>query len=517
MALFENFPYTDMHRLDLDWILKKVKDGTYTKEEMQSMIDQAIADMDLPDLPENVRLKTDPLSMDIDIESSYIYYHERSGAKNSSVQSIIYYNDEIWLIEHYRTAGDAKIVKINKNTGAVISDTDLINSYHGNSACTDGRYLYVAGGDTGGSPTSCYLSVYNIENFGLIKTIYTPEVLGHFLSNINYDENRDLFYLKYTNKLWQYSISVNSATNDISFELKATTEIDDFVYRNYQEDNFFQTGTHPSRQDTFIFKSGYIGQIYSYPAGMEIFNVDTGEMIMTYSFPTFNNIGMNISEIESFAWDPINQIFWGAAFATCADAAYNLNQIIKWDPFRNAPNWTNKFNRPLAGNVFYVDGNVSSGSLMYGTALRPFRFIEQALQASLVTAGECVIVPMGGSLGAARICGITNAVIDGRSEQPLAASSTIGEILLRNSRIYIGGSKITIDSAAGVIDGSYSGMITIDDNSSITLQSVNINSENTPRTYSIRAQRGGCGRIMSCNIIGAKTTSAQNGSTLTIV
>ena len=40
MAMFENFPYTDMHNLNLDWIIKIAKDFLDQYPNIQNIIEQ---------------------------------------------------------------------------------------------------------------------------------------------------------------------------------------------------------------------------------------------------------------------------------------------------------------------------------------------------------------------------------------------------------------------------------------------------------------------------------------------
>lgn len=44
MAVFENFPYTNFHELNLDWIIKKVKDMKTEVEQVQITTDQELED-----------------------------------------------------------------------------------------------------------------------------------------------------------------------------------------------------------------------------------------------------------------------------------------------------------------------------------------------------------------------------------------------------------------------------------------------------------------------------------------
>ena len=54
MALFDNFPWTNVHELNLAWIIKKVKDLNDTVEELQKMYSDKLSDTILQFLNEHI-------------------------------------------------------------------------------------------------------------------------------------------------------------------------------------------------------------------------------------------------------------------------------------------------------------------------------------------------------------------------------------------------------------------------------------------------------------------------------
>lgn len=55
MAIFDgNMPYTNLHELNLDWVMKKVKDSNDTIKELQKMYSDMLSDTILQFLNEHI-------------------------------------------------------------------------------------------------------------------------------------------------------------------------------------------------------------------------------------------------------------------------------------------------------------------------------------------------------------------------------------------------------------------------------------------------------------------------------
>lgn len=47
MAVFENFPYTNFHELNLDWIIAKVKEYIEKSEDLEDFVNESIEDQNV--------------------------------------------------------------------------------------------------------------------------------------------------------------------------------------------------------------------------------------------------------------------------------------------------------------------------------------------------------------------------------------------------------------------------------------------------------------------------------------
>lgn len=60
--MFENFPYTNFHELNLDWLLERMKALGIDQAELKNYVDNYFANLDLPDIMEQKAAEIEDLS-----------------------------------------------------------------------------------------------------------------------------------------------------------------------------------------------------------------------------------------------------------------------------------------------------------------------------------------------------------------------------------------------------------------------------------------------------------------------
>lgn len=76
---FNNFPYTDMHELNLDWVLKRTKENSDSNAELQTAVADLRHDLDNLDVTEAVDAKIDAMYAAGDFEDIFDEYQKLNG------------------------------------------------------------------------------------------------------------------------------------------------------------------------------------------------------------------------------------------------------------------------------------------------------------------------------------------------------------------------------------------------------------------------------------------------------
>lgn len=341
MSLFENFPYTNMHELNLDWIIGVIKEF---KEKYPDIITELEKKLNKPLI--------DPIGR----EGSFLMSNGDGSTKWEDIsvsyrQEIINAVDE-WLEEHPEvttTVEDGSIttrkfnnqvytlpfnypcnivaefpiegvqgatwvtenkyvfaVPIGNNTCTLYewdqSTNKILRSanvecYHGNSIAYDPEsgFLYISDcidDDNNGLRT---ITVVNYVNFAFIRRITAPVEPAEACLSIAYDAGTHRFYsTNYrgtsegrANALYEY--------NGVFESVNRIIVLDDYSVRY---------NVHHSNQGVHCVRDGIAYIPYYEPSRLIVgFNIETGEKIIVANVPEYLNNYKYTSEIESITYN----------------------------------------------------------------------------------------------------------------------------------------------------------------------------------------------------------------------
>lgn len=349
MALFENFPYTNLHDLNLDWVLGTIRkliaewaayqvamndafaDLSGKFDDLRSYVMNYFENLDLDEaVTEAVRAVLETMIEDGTITELIAEYIKNIGGGGSvSVNLLAEYltdtlqNSSNWFSsEHYEHApqgccyiGNDRVVLyvltkpntdnmgvlicIDIRTGTIVWKSNRIKCYHGNTIAYDGTNLYIAGAvDSSGNSDVANYQVFKVNpnNPSAIADTYT--VLGQ---NIAIDDVTGDFYVgggqlgSNPNKLYKYGASLeNTNPQEISLEINDLTE---YLF------------TRAETQGIAVH-NGTLYQLFSRETSLCVaFNAASGELIRTWNIPYVWNGCKYSQELEDITYDPAEDRF----------------------------------------------------------------------------------------------------------------------------------------------------------------------------------------------------------------
>lgn len=349
MALFENFPYTNLHDLNLDWVLATIRKLIAEWTAYKLAMDQAFDDLkgqyhelyeyvmnyfenlDLDDaVTAAVRAVLEEMIEDGTIEELIAEYIKNIGGSGKvSVNLLAEYltdtlqNSSNWTSsEHYEFApqgmaylgnnqivlytrtkpeseSKGKLICIDLTSGTVLWKSDRIKCYHGNTIAYDGTYLYLSGAvdDSSGSSIAQH-SVYKIN------PAYPSSVLDEYTingQNVAYDDATGNFYTgggqlgNNPNKIWNYGDSLENANpQEITLETNALTQ---YLFSK-------------ARLQGICVHNGTFYEMFDMECSCCLaFNAETGAFIRGWNIPYVWNACKYSQELEAICYDAENDRF----------------------------------------------------------------------------------------------------------------------------------------------------------------------------------------------------------------
>ena len=351
MALFENFPYTNLHDLNLDWVLSTIRKliaewAAYQEamnknfrdlEDAFNSLRQYVMDyFDNLDLDEAVtaavRTVLEEMIEDGTIEELIAEYIKNIGGGGQVTVNLLaeYLTDTLqnssnWFSsEHYEFAPQGfcyignnqcvlyvrtkpesesrgKLICIDLSTGTILWKSDRIECYHGNTIAYDGTYLYLSGAVDDSSGTSiAQHKVYRID------PLYPSSIDKEYTipgQNIAIDDVTGKFYVgggqlgSNQNKVWIYddeaalSAATAEDTPDVTLQ---STELTQYAFN------------HARTQGIAVHNGTYYQLFDMEMSACLAFNAETGQYIRGWNIPYIWNGCKYSQELEDLSYDPVN-------------------------------------------------------------------------------------------------------------------------------------------------------------------------------------------------------------------
>lgn len=350
MALFENFPYTNLHDLNLDWVLSTIRKLIAEWAAYQEAMNKAFGDLqeafndlrqyvmdyfDNLDLTEAVTEAVEATLQEMMEDGSLDriigeYIKNIGGSGKISVNLLAEYLTDTkqtngWLSssEHFEHApqglcyiGNNRVVLyvltkpgpdnmgvficIDMSTGTILWKSDRIKCYHGNSLAYKDGYIYAAGavdvtkvGDNEVQSANHSIFKVNINTPSLIDTTYT--VLGQ---NIAIDDVTGAFYVgggqlgSNANKVWKYADEAALAAGEYEEITLEATPLTQYLF------------TKAETQGICVH-NGTLLQLFSRElSACCAFDMTDGHYVRGWNIPYIWNGCKYSQELEDIAYDP---------------------------------------------------------------------------------------------------------------------------------------------------------------------------------------------------------------------
>lgn len=367
MALFENFPYTNLHDLNLDWVLATIRkliaewtayqvamnkafdDLKDQYQELYEYVMNYFENLDIDDaVTAAVRAVLDEMIEDGTIEALIAEYIKNIGGSGDvSVNLLAEYltdtlqNSSNWTSsEHYEhapqgmcyignnkvviyvltkpnTENKGKLVCIDMSTGTILWKSDRIKAYHGNTIAYKDGYLYVAGAvDEASGSAAANHKVFKID------PDYPSDLLDEFNipgQNIAVDDVTGKFYVgggqlgSNANKVWIYddeTALAAASTDDPADLILQSTALTQYLFNN-------------SETQGIAVHNGTLYQLFSRELSACVaFDMDNGHVIRAWNIPYIWNGCKYSQELEDISYDPVNDR-WLIMSSTATQRTHN--------------------------------------------------------------------------------------------------------------------------------------------------------------------------------------------------
>ena len=304
MGVFEQFPYANFHELNLDWVLKKVKEAydlsiinkdqidkinkiisdPLTEEQKQQIFDYLLEIMQ--EKGADLVVKTDLTSNDVDAEAISDYVMDDGSntglndyARYSVAESMaILDNGEMYVafIDERTTHNKPNStryytdsVKIRKY-GSIVSGSDyetVIPAGHANGMATNGTdRLYISWlkeVSNGAFIDSKKLTIVYLDSNNGVAS-YAIKPLVNIADGVAYDFDNDHVLVRFINGIDIYDADMN--------------------YIETISVNYVQAFSDDARQDA-LYYDGMLGAISGYSNILAFYSLKTGELVKMYNIP----------------------------------------------------------------------------------------------------------------------------------------------------------------------------------------------------------------------------------------
>lgn len=381
MGLFDNFPYTNFHELNLDWLLETTKKALDQYAEMklwQKDVDDRIADIQeyvdnyfaTLDVDQAVRDRLDQLVADGTITgivrqvvTQYIndsqvwgftpllYYAMDNGSytasPTSSWQQAIT-TDGVYTYQFFANAstpGSVVAHKYRNSDKALILAATIANGYHANGADYYNGHIYLATLDDD--------TILEVDPETLIVRA-THHFTGYGFRAVSVDNDGTVYGA--AGNTW-YVLNLDNDTVGASYALSGAT-----------------VGTWQSG----IIREGYAYEACSDPRCVIKFDLLSGSPVHAYPIDRYVDI-YQVGEVESIAEDR-NGHFYVGSTAGYPFARYTFACVLKVNAHGEPTHSVYSGYNTLSYGAIYV-GPYSSSGLTTGTQDDPFPCLAMALMA----------------------------------------------------------------------------------------------------------------------------------------
>lgn len=397
MGVFEQFPYTNFHELNLDWVLRKVKEAyelSIINKDQLDKINEIISDPLTDEQKQQIFnylleimqekgadlvVKTDLTSNDIDAEAISDYVMDDGSntglndyARYSVAESMaILDNGEMYVaFIDERTAHNkpknttyyTNSVKIRKY-GSIVSGSDyenIIPAGHANGMATNGSdRLYISWLNevsNGAFIESKKLTIVYLDSNKEVES-YAIKPLEHRADGVAYDFDNDHVLVRFINGIDIYDANMNFIE---------TINV-----------NYVQAFPDDARQDA-LYYDGMLGAISGYSNILAFYNLKTGELVKMYNIPRRTSSGSPFVEMESGQYYKGN--FYLMSFNRLGDSTQNHWNFIRLNPWKNVFTGYHFKNRYTGSEAIFCDPD-DVNITQWGTEQQPFTNLNLAIAA----------------------------------------------------------------------------------------------------------------------------------------
>lgn len=413
MGIYDNWTYTDLHQLNLDWILKQVKlalsqvntlsmDFIELKEYVINFlnsldIDQAVAD-ELDEMYDDGRLASIIGTTLNDIQGQVDELKAKTDYFNiSPIQDIIYNDstgnalqgaviDNLNRLYMYNVASNSatqgSLLVFDALTHQYLTEIPNVELYHGNGMCYKNGMIYSADFYDGNGNYSTGMSVFDLNNYSVSHhSELSTTGFNRCFGVSDYDDD---------NILVAMSRTTDRLITNISF-LKVNVSTWDYQILPITFTNLPLNTTGSLLCDIKKVNDS-IFLLTTFPNTLVEFKIDDTESITfnaTYNLGNYDRLGIPYGELEGLTVFPTNYFGEKTLLFTCHiasnDIAGNVDRTYSAYMFNidfNLPEFGASDHRELKdgqGQAIYVSNVAGTTLLEYGTNALPFRTLQRAI------------------------------------------------------------------------------------------------------------------------------------------
>ena len=492
MGIFRQFPYTNFHDINLDWILARLREYIDLTNKLDANIKEFETNVEI-----DIKEFKEYINADLEEFKEYVTTYLENLAVPEEVQRILneWLDEGIFdelltqLVDQYME----EVVEANKKllTSNDIDIENLFTYVNGDArgiggdpqypifqaicVADNGNFIVVSNDErtNAQNPTNrCLLREINstghVQREAYVDaghangiTYANEKIYIAWMTEFNGSEwvSTDKMTVVNYNTFGVIeilSLSINFRAVAYNFDKDQfiiTGENNFYVYNNdfsQQIDSFILPTSYSSEQglqDIFYYNN-YVGVVVSYPNLIAFYDLDTHELVKYYSpKQRIYNDGTPFNEIESIAYH--DHKFYICGFSRL-DNKKALSNIAVMDPWKNVKTDFIFRNRTTGINSLYIDGSYT-GVVQNGQQNTPYKHIMQAVNALTSEIGlysaTTFYCKRGTDVGAF-VCHDLNdvAIVPyGTGSDPYILD---GVRINRNTNFWIGGAKIKYNSTA---------------------------------------------------------------------